>query len=81
MKLPRDMSGRALIRGLEKAFGYRRVHQVGSHVVLQTESPQHHRLAAPEHKALRPGTLNAILRAVAEAQGVSKDDVLRALLR
>jgi hypothetical protein len=33
----------------------------------------------PNHAALRIGTLNAILRAVAAAKGIRKEDVLRAL--
>jgi hypothetical protein len=45
-------------------------------VILETDSPRHHRLAVPDHNPLRIGTLNAILRAVAEVKGVDKDDVL-----
>jgi hypothetical protein len=45
-------------------------------VILETDSPRHHRLAVPDHNPLRIGTLNAILRAVAEVKGVQKDDVL-----
>jgi len=79
MKLPRGVSGGELVRSLERAFGYAQVHQVGSHIVLQAESPRRHRLAVPDHKVLRPGTLNGILRAVAQAQGISKAQVLRRL--
>jgi predicted RNA binding protein YcfA (HicA-like mRNA interferase family) len=57
-------------------FGYQVVNQEGSHVILQTEAPRHHRLAVPDHTPLRLGTLNAILRAVAEAKGITKDDIL-----
>ena len=56
MKLPRDLSGAELIQILCKHFGYRRVNQEGSHVILQTELPEHHRLAVPDHKTLRLGT-------------------------
>jgi hypothetical protein len=45
-------------------------------MILETDSPRHHRLAVPDHNPLRIGTLNAILRAVAEVKGVDKDDVL-----
>jgi predicted RNA binding protein YcfA (HicA-like mRNA interferase family) len=76
MKLPRSVSGGELAAHLERAFGYAQVHQVGSHIVLQTESPGHHRLAVPDHKILRPGTLNSVLRAVAQAQGIAKAEVL-----
>jgi predicted RNA binding protein YcfA (HicA-like mRNA interferase family) len=79
MKLPRAVSGRELVRALERAFGYDQVHQVGSHVVLQAESPVHHRIAIPDHRLLRPGTLNGILRAVAKAQGITKAEAFARL--
>jgi len=77
MKLPRDLSGDELIKLLCKHHGYVRVNQEGSHVMLQTESPQHHRIAIPDHNPLRLGTLNAILNSVARAKGISKDEILR----
>ena len=55
------------------------MHQVGSHIILQTEVPASHRLSVPDHSPLRIGTLNAILRAVAQAKQVAKEDVLRSL--
>ncbi len=76
MKLPRDLSGAELIKLLCKHHGYRQLDQEGSHVILQTETPRHHRLAVPNHNPLRIGTLNSILRAVAEAKGIEKEDVL-----
>ena len=78
MKLPRDLSGVELISVLCREFGYRRVHQVGSHVILQSEEP-HHRIAVPDHNPLRIGTLNSILRAVAAAQKIDKKQVMRFL--
>lgn len=47
--------------------------------ILQTEIPQHHRLSVPDHKPLRIGTLNAILREVAAAKGVTREDILATL--
>ena len=76
MKLPRNLNGKELIKVLCRDFGYVRVHQEGSHVILQTETPQHHRISVPDHSPLRIGTLNAILNAVARAQGISKADIL-----
>ena len=60
-------------------FGYQKVHQVGSHIVLETDSPRHHRIPIPDHTPLRLGTLNAILRAAARAKGISKNDILSML--
>ena len=76
MKLPRDLSGAELIKLLCKYHGYYRVNQEGSHVILETETPRHHRLAVPDHNPLRVGTLNAILRAVADIKGLAKEDIL-----
>ena len=75
MRLPRDLSGRGLVAALGKSFGYRLVHQQGSHMVMQTDTPRHHRIAIPDHKTLRLGTVHGILRAVANAQDMGKDQV------
>lgn len=79
MKLPRDVSGRDLAKALCRDWSYRQVHQVGSHIILQTDHPLPHRISIPDHSPLRIGTFNAILRAVARIKQVSKDEVLRAL--
>ena len=79
MKLPRDLSGAALVRHLCKQHGYRQVNQEGSHIIVQTDVPRSHRIAVPNHAPLRVGTLNAILRAVADVKGVRKDEILRNL--
>jgi predicted RNA binding protein YcfA (HicA-like mRNA interferase family) len=79
MKLPRDLSGAELIKLLCKHFGYRRVNQEGSHVILETSEPRQHRISIPDHAPLRIGTLNAVLRAVATAKGVEMEDILRHL--
>jgi len=77
MKLPRDLSGTELIKLLCKHYGYERVNQEGSHVILETNSPRKHRISIPDHSPLRIGTLNAILKAVAKAQGVDKESILQ----
>jgi predicted RNA binding protein YcfA (HicA-like mRNA interferase family) len=79
MKLPRDLSGDRLIQVLCRRWQYRRVHQVGSHVVLETDTPSRHRIVVPAHDRLRVGTLNAILRTVAVHKAVSKDQILETL--
>ncbi|MFA6107972.1 MAG: type II toxin-antitoxin system HicA family toxin [Candidatus Latescibacterota bacterium] len=79
MKLPRDLSGEALVHALCTRWGYIRVHQSGSHVILETAEPAHQRLAVPAHATLRIGTLSAILRAVSERKGVTRDQVLAIL--
>ena len=79
MKLPRDLSGAELIKVLCKHYGYSRVNQEGSHVILETNTPRQHRISIPDHSPLRIGTLNAILRAVAHVQGLDREDILRHL--
>lgn len=79
MKLPRDLSGRRLAATLCRDWGYIEVHQTGSHIILQTEAPSHHRIAIPAHAALRTGTLNAILRDVAAHKGVDRERILRSV--
>jgi predicted RNA binding protein YcfA (HicA-like mRNA interferase family) len=79
MKLPRDLSGRRLADHLCRRWNYVEVHQTGSHIILQTEMPSHHRIAVPAHDHLRIGTLNAILRSVAVHKGLDRETVLRFL--
>ena len=62
MKLPRDLSGVELIKLLCAHYGYRRVNQEGSHVILETSEPRQHRISIPDHRPLRIGTLNVAHR-------------------
>lgn len=79
MKLPRDLSGQSLVKHLSKHWGYQQVHQVGSHVILQTYEPAPHRIAVPAHNPLRIGTLNAILASVAAHKNVTKEEILKGI--
>ncbi|MBM3853396.1 MAG: type II toxin-antitoxin system HicA family toxin [Verrucomicrobia bacterium] len=79
MKLPRDLRGRELAVVLCRHWGYRQVNQVGSHIILQCDQPAHHRLSIPDHKPLRIGTLNSILRAVATAKETTREAILNTL--
>ena len=79
MKLPRDIHGRELVAVLCRDWGYRVVHQAGSHIILETDTPAHHRVSVPAHKPLRIGTLNAILRSVAAAKQCMRETILAGL--
>ncbi len=73
-RLPRDMSGDELCRCLRR-LGYGPVRQTGSPVYC---ADAHGRgVVVPRHARLKIGTLNAIIRAVAEQQGVSKEEIQR----
>ena len=76
MKIPRDVSGARLADIFCRKWQYARVHQVGSHIILETAQPTHHRIAIPDHHPLRLGTLSSILRAVAKPKGVPRDEIL-----
>jgi len=58
-KLPTDLSGRDLIKALQK-IGFVAQRQRGSHIVLRRDSP-FARVTVPNHKTLRVGTLRTIL--------------------
>ena len=47
MKLPRDLGAAELINILCKHYGYRRVNQEGSHVILEANTPRQHRISIP----------------------------------
>jgi predicted RNA binding protein YcfA (HicA-like mRNA interferase family) len=79
MKIPRDLSGTQLVKVLCRDWGYREVHQEGSHIILQTDTPAHHRLSVPNHNPLRVGTLNGIVRAVSVHKGVERQQLLDTL--
>ena len=79
MKRPRDLSGRRLADCLCRDWNYRLVHQVGSHIILETLIPERQRMVVPDHRALRIGTLSAILRAVAEHKSVPRQRLLDSL--
>ncbi len=75
MKLPRDLSGREVVDALVRKLDYRVVHERGSHIVLETDSPSRQRIVVPDHKRLRLGTLSAVVRAVASHKRMGKDQV------
>jgi predicted RNA binding protein YcfA (HicA-like mRNA interferase family) len=78
MRLPRDLTGAQLIRALGK-LGYVPTRQTGSHVRLTCESPAQHHVTVPLHDPLRIGTLAGILAAVADARGLTRDELQQQL--
>jgi predicted RNA binding protein YcfA (HicA-like mRNA interferase family) len=80
MKTPRDLSGRKLADLLCRHWGYREVAHSGSHIILQTEIPNHQRLPIPAHDFLKIGTLSKIIRLVADHKVVSKETVMERIL-
>lgn len=79
MKIPRNLKGSYLSTILCKSWHYKIVHQEGSHIILETDRPNHQRISIPNHNPLRVGTLNGILTTVARHKQVSKQDILDTL--
>jgi hypothetical protein len=75
MKLPRDISGRQLAKAL-RVFGYA---TTASHIRLTTLEQGEQHLTIPDHPSLRIGTLSAILSAVAEHFGMTRERVAEQL--
>jgi predicted RNA binding protein YcfA (HicA-like mRNA interferase family) len=79
MKVPRDVSGVHLADTLCRRWQYTTVHQVGSHIILETSEPFHQRIVVPDHAPIRLGTFVSILRSVARHKGVSRDAIIATL--
>ena len=81
MKLPRDLSGENLAKALCKSGAYEKVNRVGSHIILQAEEPESHRISVPARTPLRLrlGTLTAILRSVAAHKYVTRGRMISSL--
>jgi len=78
MKIPRDISGKDIIKAL-KVYGYEVVRQNGSHITVTTRREGEHHLAIPNHNPVKVGTLNGIIALVSIHFKVSKEEVLKEL--
>jgi predicted RNA binding protein YcfA (HicA-like mRNA interferase family) len=78
VRLPRDLSGQDLVKALAN-YDYVVDRQTGSHIRLTTHLNGEHHITVPAHIPLKVGTLNAILRDVAEHFGLSKDELINQL--
>ncbi|MBW4498154.1 MAG: type II toxin-antitoxin system HicA family toxin [Scytonema hyalinum WJT4-NPBG1] len=78
MKLPRDLSSEDLVKALAR-FEYLVDRQTGSHIRLTTQKNGEHHVTIPAHDPLKVGTLNAILRDIAEHFGLSRDELIAEL--
>jgi len=58
-KLPRGLSGKEIVRALERA-GFYIKRQKGSHIVLRRDNP-FAQVVVPDHKSVDTGTLASIL--------------------
>jgi predicted RNA binding protein YcfA (HicA-like mRNA interferase family) len=74
-RIPRDISGRSLAQLLQK-YGYGISRETGSHIRLtSTYKAREHNITIPDHQEIKIGTLNNILKEVANYIGISKADL------
>ena len=78
MRLPRDVSGTALVAALRR-LGYQRVRQRGSHMRVTTQQGGEHHEVIPLHDPIRAKTLSSILKSVARHHGIGVEELLRKL--
>ncbi len=75
MRIPRNLSSAQLIQLLAR-WGYEITRQTGSHIRLTTQENGQHHITIPAHDPLKIGTLNSILRGVAEHFSLTKEEFL-----
>jgi predicted RNA binding protein YcfA (HicA-like mRNA interferase family) len=78
MRIPRDVGGTDLAQ-LLKRYGYAVTRQTGSHMRLTTQQGGEHHITIPQHKPLRIGTLNSILKDVADRLKMERDDLVNSI--
>jgi predicted RNA binding protein YcfA (HicA-like mRNA interferase family) len=76
MRIPRDLGGLELVK-LPGKYGFRMTRQIGSHIRLTSDTKGVYHLAIPKHKPLKIGTLNNILRDVADYLEIDKQDLIK----
>ncbi|GMT49130.1 MAG: hypothetical protein IEMM0008_0669 [bacterium] len=68
----KNISGKELVALLDKKLGYKLIHQKGSHFKLKNNNKT---ASIPNHNPLKTGTLNAILRQVAEKENLQVSEL------
>ena len=80
MRAPRDLSGLELASLLRRHYGYTSQRQRGSHLRLvsaRMDTPHH--VTVPRNNPLPVGTLDSILRDVANYLEITKDELIQEL--
>ena len=78
MKLPRDVTGRQLVKALCK-LGYEETRRKGSHIRVTTQQNGEHHEVVPDHNPIKCGTLSSILKSVARHHGLTTEELLQTL--
>jgi predicted RNA binding protein YcfA (HicA-like mRNA interferase family) len=80
MKIPRDIGGRELARLLGR-YGYIITRQTGSHIRLTRKADIDHHVTIPDHQSIRIGTLNNIIKDIAQHLGKTREEVIEDIIR
>jgi len=78
VKIPRDCTGAELVRALRR-LGYQTDRQTGSHIQITTQRGGEHHVSVPNHRPLKVGLLNSLLKDIAGHQGLTLEELLRDL--
>lgn len=78
MNIPRDLTGKELIKALGK-LGCEVTRQSGSHIRLTTSRNGTHHIAIPDHRPIKVGTLAGILGDIAAHHQLTRDELLSQL--
>jgi predicted RNA binding protein YcfA (HicA-like mRNA interferase family) len=75
MRLPRDLTGKQFAKIVE-VLGYKIERQTGSHIRLTTSKNGEHHITIPNHSPIKIGTLNAILKDIANHFETTRDNLI-----
>ena len=78
MRIPRDLTGKELIKVLGK-LGYEVTRQSGSHIRLTTSRNGTHHITIPDHRPIKVGTLSGILGDIAVHHQITREELLALL--
>lgn len=78
MRIPRDLSGKDLIKALGK-LGYEVTRQSGSHIRLSTALNGTHHVTIPDHRPIKVGTLSSILGDIATHHRMTREELVSLL--
>ena len=79
MRIPRDVNADELIEALEK-YGYVFVRQTGSHIRMSKKTDEReHAITVPNHKPIKIGTLQGIVKDICAFNGLDINDFYKKL--
>ncbi len=75
-KIPRDVSGKRLIKVLSK-YGYEVVRQNGSHIRLSVSTAEGQKnITVPDHNPIKLGTLMSIINDVCSQVDIDRQELI-----